>query len=110
MNQLCNQGTTTQVVQCFFANGNWPTQTQQPGLHFIHGFPDTTVGNAPPQVEERVAHATTAATPRPTSTQEPINGCSAQVHVKVDLGDVMEDPRPTRPRRPSKRERPEMSR
>jgi len=96
VNQLCNQGSTTQVAQCFFSTGDWPTQAQQPGLHFIHGFPDTTFTNAPPKVEEAWL-TNNGCNATAYFNQEPINGCSAQVHVKVDLGSVMEDPPPNPP-------------
>ena len=50
VNQLCNQGTGTQVVSCYSGSGAWPTRNVTTGLHFMRGWLDSNVGNGPPEL------------------------------------------------------------
>ena len=38
INTLCNQGSSTQIVNCYYATGTWPTESVQSGLQFIRGY------------------------------------------------------------------------
>lgn len=96
VNQLCNQGTNTQIVNCYSATGNWPAETVRSGLHFIRGYPTGSVTNGPPQLRSAYLSNVDCSTngyfnARPNTT------CAARLSVTVDLGDVMENPPPNPP-------------
>ncbi|HXF97682.1 MAG TPA: Tad domain-containing protein [Gaiellaceae bacterium] len=96
VNQLCNQGSSTQIVNCYYATGTWPSESVRNGLHFIRGYGSGSVTDGPPQVRsawlENSGDCTQSGAPttgyfnaRPNTT------CHARLVVKVDIGDVVED-------------------
>ena len=96
MNQLCNQGTSTQIVQCYDGTGNWPSQAVQSGLHFLRGYPTGDAGTGPPQL--RSAYLENVSCPsNGYFNSGPGTSCQVRLHVAVDLGSVMEDIPPTPP-------------
>ena len=48
LSNLCNQGTNTQIVNCYYSTGNWPTESTVSGLQFIRGYPTTGNGDLAP--------------------------------------------------------------
>jgi hypothetical protein len=94
VNQLCNQGTTTQIVQCYPASGEWPNQTVTSGLHFIRGYPATTPGTGPPGLEGAHLEYVTCS----YFWYHPNTDCQARLSVTLDLGDLQGDyPNPNPP-------------
>lgn len=94
VNQLCNQGTTTQIVQCYPASGSWPNQTVTSGLHFIRGYPSTTPGTGPPGLEGAHLEYLSCS----YFWYHPNAACQARLSVTLDLGDLLGDyPNPNPP-------------
>ena len=100
VNTLCNQGTSTQVVQCFYATGSGTSQNVESGLQFIHGYAaGSGVTNGPPDVNNvwldgaslgcsEYFNATTTA-------------CGARLNAAIDLGSVMQGAPPVETRTPA---------
>jgi hypothetical protein len=95
VDQLCNQGGgATQVVNCYYATGNWPNESVQSGLHFIRGYQSGNVGNGVPQLRGAwltSAGCTPAAVANGYFGAHPNSDCRSRLHVQVDIGSVMED-------------------
>jgi hypothetical protein len=97
VNSLCNQGTSTEIVQCFYASGTGLSQNVESGLQFIHGYNSGSgVTNGPPDVNGvwldgassgcgEYFNATTTA-------------CGARLNAAIDLGSVMQGPPPVQTR------------
>jgi len=98
VNQLCNQGTSTQIVQCYDATGTWPSQAVQSGLHFLRGYPTGDAGAGPPQL--RSAYLENVSCPSNGYFNSGPSSCQVRLHVAVDLGSVLEDIPPTPPDTP----------
>ena len=103
VNSLCNQGTSTQVVQCFYASGSGLSQNVESGLQFIHGYSSGAgVTNGPPDINSvwldgassgcsEYFNATTAA-------------CGARLNAAIDLGSLIQGPPPVETRTPANAE------
>jgi len=96
VNSLCNQGGNTQIVECFRATGNWPSQNVQSGLHFIRGFPSGNVTGGPPQIRGSYLENTNCES-NGYFNSFPTGSCRAKLTVQVDLGSVIENPLPNPP-------------
>jgi Putative Flp pilus-assembly TadE/G-like len=93
VNGLCNQGSGTQVVNCFHSNsGAWPNENIASGLHFIRGYQDvspSSLGSAPPLIQE--AWLEPGSCTYTYLYTHPTNDCDATLRVQVNLGSVSED-------------------
>ena len=96
VNQLCNQGTSTQIVQCYDATGSWPSQAVQSGLHFLRGYPPGDAGTGPPQLRSAYLENVSCAS-NGYFNSGPGTSCQVRLHVAVDLGSVIENPPPDPP-------------
>jgi len=97
INQLCNQGTTTQIVNCSYSNtGTWPNENVRSGLHFIRGYPNGTVTNGPPQLRSSYLTNVSCST-NGYFNARPNANCNSRLSVSVDLGSVSENPPPNPP-------------
>ncbi len=98
VNQLCNQGSAVQIVNCYYSNtGTWPNENIASGLQFIRGYPTPTVSNGPPQLQDAWLENQGDCLVNGTAgtgyfNAHPSNGCHARLRVVVDTGSVMEDP------------------
>ncbi|HWQ27808.1 MAG TPA: TadE/TadG family type IV pilus assembly protein, partial [Dehalococcoidia bacterium] len=92
---LCNQGSATQIVNCYYASGNWPSESVQAGLHFIRGYGTGTVGvGQPPQLRSAWLENTTCSvngTPAGYFNAHPNSACEARLRAVIDLGSADPD-------------------
>jgi hypothetical protein len=89
VDSLCNQGTGTQIVKCYDAAGNWPSQQMRMGLHFLRGYGTGDVGSGPPEL--RGAYLSNASCDsNGYFNSVPTGSCAARLTVDVDLGSVIE--------------------
>jgi hypothetical protein len=92
VSNLCNQGTNTQIVNCYYSTGNWPTENQVSGLNFIrsYGTPNVTTG------DPAVQHAYLSGSSCSTSEYfyyHPTAQCTSILSVVIDIGnDVFGSP------------------
>jgi hypothetical protein len=97
VNQLCNQGSGAQIVDCFWATGTWPSASVQSGLHFIHGYADANPGTGPPAIEPAYLE-NVSCDGNAYFSRHPSTGCQAKLHVTVDAGTLRgEYPNPSPP-------------
>jgi hypothetical protein len=97
VNSLCNQGSGTQIVECYYAKGDWPNQTvydavpanRGSGLHFIRGHPTESVGGGPPQLRDAYLENASCVS-NGYFNSFPTGSCQAKLTVAVDLGSVVE--------------------
>jgi hypothetical protein len=98
---LCNQGSSLQIVNCYYATGNWPTESVQSGLQFIRGYSDFTPGNGVPSVEGAwlsSANCSVQGIPSPAYfNAHPNSSCNARLHLRVDAGTIQGDYPPGNP-------------
>jgi len=99
VSQLCNQGSTTQIVNCYYANGTWPSETVRSGLHFIRGYGNPTITNRPPQIERAWLENSSCST-NGYFNAHPNSSCNVKLNVEVDMGSVTEDYPPGGPNTP----------
>ncbi len=105
VNQLCNQGSTTQIVNCYYANGAWPSETRsvRASTSSVGIRPrdrlEMPAATAPPESDDGWIHRSSAArTSRTSAARQTATSTRTRTAVqrpaefKVDLGDVMEDP------------------
>ena len=92
VDQLCNQGTGTQIVECHHATGTWPNESVQMGLHFIRGYEDFTVGAGRPEIESAWLENIDCPGNGYFGSIASPNPCQAKLTVKVDVGSLMGDP------------------
>jgi len=85
VSQLCNQGGSTQIVNCYFASGSWPSEQVEAGLHFLRGYADTNPGNGPPGLENAWLDYLTCS----YFNAHPNNSCQARLNVTLDLGTLL---------------------
>jgi hypothetical protein len=96
VDDLCNQGAGTQVVECFYGTGSWPSQSVRSGLHFIRGYPEGNAGVGPPQLRGAWLQNLSCEA-NGYFNSGPVGACQASLSVKVDLGSVIEDLLPSLP-------------
>ena len=100
VNTLCNQGTSTQVVQCFYATGSGTSQNVESGLQFIHGY-----GAAQESRTARLTSTTCGSTAASLGCSEYFNAtttaCGARLNAAIDLGSVMQGTPPVETRTPA---------
>ena len=88
VNSLCNQGTATQVVQCYYTSGTGVSQNVESGLQFIHGYASGAgVTNGPPDINSVWLSAPSlGCSPYFNATT---SACGALLNAAIDLGSVM---------------------
>ena len=87
LSNLCNQGTNTQIVNCYYSTGNWPTESTVSGLQFIRGYPTTGNGNLAPVL--RTAYFSTNTCSTGTDyyfNAHPTNACTASLTATLNIG------------------------
>ncbi len=93
VNQLCNQGGVTQIVDCYYATGNWPSESVQAGLHFIRGYQDANPGTGPPAIEssylESVSCAVNGVSSPAYFNTHPNSACQAKLYTEIDVGTLI---------------------
>ena len=63
VSNLCNQGVNTQIVNCYYDTGNWPTENTVAGLQFIRGYSNGNVRSRPaPQLRKAYLDSPSPAT------------------------------------------------
>ena len=89
VNELCNQGGSVQIANCYHASGAFPTETVQSGLHFIRSYnPASVGGNGPPELNSAYfTPSTCSGTGYGTGyfTTFP-NVCTANLSGNIDVG------------------------
>lgn len=92
--ELCNQGTATQIVNCYSTTGAWPNVSVQSGLHFIRGYSTTNPGTGPPGLEDAYLEYLDCS----YFNANPSTSCDAALHVSINLGTLNgEYPNPSPP-------------
>jgi Putative Flp pilus-assembly TadE/G-like len=100
VNTLCNQGTSTQVVQCSYATGTGTSQNVESGLQFIHGYPSGPgVTNGPPDVNNVWLDAASLGCSEYFNATT--SSCGARLNAAIDLGSVMQGTPPVQTRTPA---------
>jgi putative Flp pilus-assembly TadE/G-like protein len=86
VSSLCNQGGNTQIVNCFWSTGNWPSEVQQAGLQFIqgHGTPSPPTG-APPELGSVYLDGPSANCGAYYAPLQP-STCTAVLHASINIG------------------------
>ncbi len=97
VNQLCNQASSAQIVNCYFASGSWPSESVQSGLHFIRGYPEGSVGAGRPDLRSAWIENVNCPSNGYFSSVPGLNPCRAKLTVKVDVGSLMGNPAPNPP-------------
>ena len=92
IDQLCNQGSGTQVVECFYATGNFPSESVQSGLHFIRGYPEGNVGSGRPELRGAWLENVDCPANGYFNSVSGLNPCRTKLTVKVDVGSLMGNP------------------
>jgi hypothetical protein len=87
VNELCNQGGGAQIVNCYWTTGNWPSESVQAGLHFIHGYADEDPGTDRPAIEPAYLE-NVSCDGNAYFSRHPSTGCQAKLNVSVDVGNV----------------------
>ena len=88
VNSLCNQGTATQVVQCYYATGTGVSQNVESGLQFIHGYASGAgVTNGPPDINSVWLSAPSLGCSEYFNATT--SACGALLNAAIDLGSVM---------------------
>jgi Putative Flp pilus-assembly TadE/G-like len=85
VSSLCNQGGSTQIVNCFWSTGNWPSEVQQAGLQFIHGYGVNNPGAGPPLVESVYLDGPSANCGAYYAPLQP-STCTAVLHASINIG------------------------
>ena len=87
VNQLCNQGGSTQIVNCHYEDPgtSWPSGSMQAGLHFIRGYPNTNPGTGPPEIGSAWLDNVNCSTNGYFNTH-PTNACDAKLNAVIDVG------------------------
>jgi hypothetical protein len=83
---LCNQGSGTQIVNCNYTTGTWPSETVQAGLQFIRGYASTNPGTGPPGIESAYLTTVSCTPQTPYFNAHPGNACQDGLKVAVNLG------------------------
>lgn len=90
VDQLCNQGGSTQIVNCYYATGTWPSESVGAGLQFIRGYPTGDAGSGPPQLRGAWLENLTCSVSGSPGTgyfnTHPTNSCTARLHADIDIG------------------------
>ena len=102
---LCNQGSSTQIVNCFYTTGNWPTEAAQSGLHFIRGYQNLNPNQGPfadpPAIESAYltnVNCMVAGVSSPAYfNAHPNTTCQAQLSAEVDVGGLIGEYGPAGP-------------
>jgi len=98
MSDICNQPQApTQIVNCYYATGNWPSESVQSGLHFIRGYQDVDPGTGPPALETAYLQNSGNCLQNGSQTTgyfnaHPNNTCDVQLNLNVDVGGLEFDP------------------
>ena len=97
VNTLCNQGGAVQVANCYFAQGTYPNEVVQSGLHFIRGYsPGNVGGSGPPELRSAYL-GPGVCTPALSGYGSGYfaaapNVCSAQLSANIDAGTCLRGP------------------
>jgi hypothetical protein len=98
VNNLCNQvgrPVSTEVVNCYYATGNWPSQSTGAGLHFIQGFSSGGASDGPPLLKSAYLQNATCLVTGTLGTgyfnAHPLNSCTALLRATIDLGSADPD-------------------
>jgi hypothetical protein len=91
---ICNQGGATQVVNCYWTTGNWPSETVQSGLQFIQGYSTGTVTTGAPELRSVYLDSPSPATCGAYYTPLPPASCTALLHATIDVGSLVNPPPP----------------
>lgn len=92
VNQLCNQGSGTQIVNCYYTdpNSSWPTDQVRSGLLFIRGYagaPAVAQGANPPELRTVYLDTQTPTTNCGVGFTARIGvDCTAILHATLDIG------------------------
>ena len=92
LTNLCNQGTSTQIVNCYYTDTNtsWPNENVLSGLQFIRGFPNLNPGTGPPAIESSHLISSSCLVQGVSSpayfNAHPNTACQAQLSTDVDIG------------------------
>nr|MBA3432287.1 pilus assembly protein [Actinomycetota bacterium] len=97
VSELCNQGGSTQIVNCHFATGNWPSEVVQSGLHFIRGYPTGNAGEGRPELRSAWLENVDCPSNAYFSSVPGTSPCNVKLTVKVDIGSLMANPPPNPP-------------
>jgi hypothetical protein len=89
VDSLCNQGDGTQIVKCYHATGDAPSQQMQTGLHFLRGYGTGAVGSGPPQLRGAYLQNGSCES-NGYFNSVPVGSCDARLNVDVALGSVIE--------------------
>jgi hypothetical protein len=95
VSQLCNQGSSTQIVNCYADNPNtsWPSDTPLSGLQFIQGYQNGNVGSGPPELRS-VYLDSPSANCGTYFTAKANTNCTAVMHATIDVGSLIQPPPP----------------
>ena len=93
VSQLCNQGATTQIVNCHFANENtsWPSESVLSGLHFIRGYPAGNVAQGQPELRSSWLENLSCQSNAYFNAIRTSNTCEVKLTVTIDVGSKNND-------------------
>ena len=84
---ICNQGAATQIVNCYWTTGNWPTEAVQSGLQFIQGYSNGNVpSGAAPEIRSAYLDSPSPATCGAYYAPLQPATCTALLHATIDVG------------------------
>jgi Flp pilus assembly protein TadG len=91
---LCNQGGSTQIVNCYYATGTYPNESVQSGLTFIRGYADVNPAlSDPPAIESAYLTSINCSVSGMSSpayfNAHPNSTCQAQLSLTVDVGGLI---------------------
>jgi hypothetical protein len=88
--QLCDQGSSTQIVNCYADNPStsWPSNTPLSGLQYIQGYQNGNVGAGAPELRSVYLDGPSANCGT-YFTSKPNTNCTAVMHATIDVGSLV---------------------